>query len=85
MPRKVESNLEPIAAQPEQPAVFFTLEMHEKTRGLWRRRAGTPWRISLNRAEYEILNRCISALGAPEKAAHNRLRRKGRKKAAYAL
>ncbi len=50
----------PLTKPHEQPEVTFTLEMREKMRGPWHRRAGmwvstTTWTIDLTQDEYATL------------------------------
>ena len=47
-----------------KPEVMFTLEMREKTRGVWRRQGGrwvsvTTWTINLTQAQYAT---CLATL-----------------------
>ena len=66
MPRKAGSK------PPEyQPAVTFSLAMHEKMRGPWRPHAGkwvsvVAWTIELTQEQY---NACLAAVGASGRKA----------------
>jgi hypothetical protein len=74
MPGKRGSRSKAIAEPPADPEVMFTLTMHEKMQGAWRRRAGTwvsttAWTMELTQEEYEMLNRSIAALRKARRVA----------------
>jgi hypothetical protein len=62
----------------EQPEITFTLEMREKTRGVWRTRSGSwvsnvTWTIDLTPDQYAM---CLAAVRPPK---NKRPLRKARK------
>ena len=65
-----------------QPEIMFTLEMREKTCGVWRTRSGNwvsvaTWTIHLTPEQYEM---CLAAVRPPK----NNRPRKARKEARHA-
>jgi len=67
----------------EQPEITFTLEMHERTRGVWRTRSGSwvstsTWTIDLTPDQY------MNFLAAVRPPKNKRPRRKARKVASNA-